>query len=97
MLHFDKDTNNLILKPILEDALLKGQILPRNYALIVDRREIFAGRQSYYYAAPFGIEKLSKDELVEVEKRRELIGYGKISETQIIIKTKNSYQVQIIE
>ena len=97
LLHFDADTNNHILKPILEEALHKGEIPPRDYAFIIDRREIFAGRPSYYYCVPFGIEKLSKDELTEVEKRRELINYGKISETQVIIKTKNSYQVKIIE
>lgn len=97
LLHFDKDTNNHILKPILDEALLKGQILPRDYAFIVDRREIFLGRPSYYYCVPFGIENLTVEQLAEVEKRRELIDYGKISETQIIVKTKNSYQVKIIE
>jgi hypothetical protein len=97
LLHFDKDTNNFFLKPILDRALLNGEIYPRNYAWLIDRREIMGGRPSYYYHVPFGIEKLSKSEMEEVERRREMIGYGKVSETQIITKKKHSYRVTFID
>jgi hypothetical protein len=33
----------------------------------------------------------------EVERRREMIGYGKVSETQIITKKKHSYRVTFID
>jgi len=97
MIHFDTDTNNYILKPILDEALRKGDILPNNYAWIIDRRLVNSGKAPYYYKIPYGIENLTKDKKIEVDQRREKIGLGKLSETQIVVKKKNYYKVKYNE
>lgn len=97
MIHFDTDTNNYILKPILDKALRKGYILPSNYAWIIDRRLVNRGKLPYFYKIPFGIENLTIDKKIEVDKRREKIGLGKLCETQIVVKKKNYYKVKYIE
>lgn len=97
LLHFDSDTSNVVLKPILDQALAEGNISPMNYATIEDRRRVTAGKAPYYYAIPFGIEKLPAEEVDKVNQRRQQIFLGKVSESQIIKKTKKYYRVITLE
>lgn len=97
LLHFDKDTSSLILGALLDSALTKGDISPRNYAQIADRRALMSGRDPVYFSIPIGVEKLNDIERELIDKKRESIFLGKMKETQIIIKTKRYYQVRVID
>jgi hypothetical protein len=94
LLHFDRDTGNLILKPILDKALADGDIEPNGYAWIVDRRLIYG--ELYYYAIPWGVEKLSPKEIDEINKRRKAIGLRNLFEGVEIIRKANEVQVNKI-
>ena len=52
-LHFDRDTNNRVLLPILDTALLKNEIDPGFYARITDRHRYWYGYPQLYYAHNF--------------------------------------------
>jgi hypothetical protein len=81
ILHYDDDSTNAIMKPILDSALYAGDISPENYAWIVDRRLLWdQHKPAWYYQWPTGVEKLSKEELAEVDRRRYLIGLGGVYE-----------------
>lgn len=88
LLHFDKDTNNTILQPIFDKALVKGQINPYQYALILDRHLYVSELPQKYYAWPMlrADPKLSEEEIKQINNLREDIGiYGNeiiISETR---------------
>jgi len=97
MLHFDVDKENKKLNPMLLEALSNGDIKPRDYGLIVDRRMIFAGKDPVYYIAPFGLDKLTKQQIEEVDKTRIKIGLPTLADGQKIIQTKNSYIVTYID
>lgn len=82
LLHFDKDTGNIILKPILDKALAEGDLLPRDYAWIVDRRRAWTSKnpQLPYYFMPNGLDKLSEEEILEINQRRKAIGLRNLFE-----------------
>lgn len=76
LLHYDKDTDNSILKPLLDAALYTGGLSPENYAWIADRRASWVRREEPYYyqlparpGQPFPAEKL-----YEINRRRGSIG-----------------------
>lgn len=93
MLHFDYDGNNKILEPYLNKAILSGNISPKNYAQIVDRRRINLKEDPMYYVIPFGYEKLTEEQKKEVDKKRASIGLLPVSKSQTIIRKKNSIRV----
>ncbi len=78
LLHYDVDSTNEIMKPVLDSALIQGDIWPQHYAWIIDRRMMWGqGKLPYYYEfSKKGIEKLSATEMEEVNRRRRLIGLG---------------------
>lgn len=90
LLHYDADTDNTIMKPILDSALINGDISPENYAWIADRRLLWdQGKPAYYYQMTTGLDKLSKEEIEEINKRRYLIGLGGVYEGRTITKKGN--------
>ncbi|PCI94491.1 MAG: hypothetical protein COB15_13930 [Flavobacteriales bacterium] len=98
LLHFDKDEDNQILKPIIDKALIEGDIEPSDYAWIIDRR-LSWGRQRkdpYYYQMPIGAEILSEGEVVEVNRRRKEIGLRKLFEGIEIKKDDMSISWKIL-
>ena len=98
LLHFDRDTNNVILGPILDSALVTGKIKPRDYAWIVDRRYMSVGKTPPYFHIPtVNYEMLSAEEKANVDMRRIQIGLGKVSETQIIVRTRNGFKVKYLD
>jgi len=79
LLHFDKDTSNVVLQPILDKALANGQITPGRYALILDRHLYACRLPQKFYAWPMlrSNPELSKEDITEIIKLRESIGmYG---------------------
>lgn len=95
LLHFDKDQDNSILKPIIDKALLNGEIEPDDYAWIIDRRLTWGqGKKPYYYHMPFGLDKLSKEEISEINERRRSIGLRKLFEGVEIKKDDMSISVK---
>ncbi|MFM1998414.1 MAG: hypothetical protein RL204_361 [Bacteroidota bacterium] len=98
MLHFDRDTNNVILGPILDSALVTGKIKPRDYAWIVDRRYMSVGKNPPYFHIPtVNYEMLSAEEKANVDLRRIQIGLGKVAETQIVVRTRNGFKVKYLD
>jgi hypothetical protein len=74
LLHFDEDTNNRILKPILTKYLKSGEIFPSDYARIIDRHHSRDGKQVYYEWRPCLYELLSNQEKERVSQARKEIG-----------------------
>ena len=95
LLHFDRDSTNTILKPILEKGLLDGDISPEKYAWIVDRRLSWGlGKEQYYYQIPMGAEDLTPKQIEEVNERRKSIGLRKLNEGIKITTTESSMTVK---
>lgn len=77
MLHMDKDLDNIKLKPILDDAFNDGYLGPIGYAWIVDRRRIWGPKKIepyYYHMTSEYYDNLSKNEIIEINRRRDSIG-----------------------
>jgi hypothetical protein len=95
LLHFDKDQDNSILKPIIDKALLNGDIEPDDYAWIIDRRLSWGqGKKPYYYHMPFGLDKLSEEDINKINDRRRKIGLRKLFEGIKISKDDMSLSVK---
>lgn len=95
LLHFDKDKDNSILKPIIDKALLNGDIEPDDYAWIIDRRLSWGqGKEPYYYHMPFGLDKLSEEDINKINNRRRKIGLRKLYEGIKITKDDMSVSVK---
>jgi hypothetical protein len=77
LLHYDSDTLNKVLEPILDAALDRGKLLPMDYARIIDRHtNNFTSLQKYWTWPCTSESKFNFSEL-EVMKKRESIGiYG---------------------
>ena len=76
LLHFDRDTNSLILEPILKNALTNNKITPFTYTHIVDRH-LYNTSKTQRYWTWFLIDadpKLSQKEIERILKLREEIG-----------------------
>lgn len=65
--HFDADSLNLVLQPILDSALKRNEISPEFYSWIIDRHRANFGAQPIYYES-FNDYKMYK--LLTEEKRR---------------------------
>lgn len=79
LLHMDRDKNNEILKPILDKAYDSGQLGPRGYAWIIDRRRAWGSEklEPYYYHMPSEkYDSFSKEQRQEIDRRRDSIGLG---------------------
>jgi hypothetical protein len=77
ILHMDRDRNNEIFKPILDEAYNNGQLWPTGYAWIVDRRRAWGDDQlePYYYHMPSKeYEKFDLQRINEINRRRDSIG-----------------------
>ena len=78
LLHYDVDTNNIVLSPILDKALEEGSILPKEYAMILDRHSFFINNTQTYWMWPCSSkgDKLpfKETEILEILERRESIG-----------------------
>jgi len=78
--HFDKDTNNFILEPIMNKALDEGEICPFHFAAILDRH--LSGKyevQKYWVWPHTSRTKFSftEAEIPQILQLRESIGiYG---------------------
>lgn len=96
LLHYDRDTLNRVLEPILDKALNKGGLLPLDYAMIIDRHLYnYSKFQKYWTWSCMSESKFNFSEL-EVMKNRENIGlYGlRVSQEYkkgvwILINSKN--------
>lgn len=74
LLHADFDLENDILGEILYEALSKGEMKPKSYAEIMDRRANFRGEEMIYYQVPWGYNSLIEEEKSEISRRRNKIG-----------------------
>ncbi len=93
LFHFDKDTNNLVLQPILDEALEKGQINPYSYAIILDRHLNSCQLPQKYYAWPIlsSDPQLSEEEIDQINKLREDLGLFR--DEIVITETKGHWIV----
>lgn len=76
LLHFDDDTNNVILKPILDEAFSKGYVSPVLYSSLLDRHEYNTMGTQKYWAWPY-VDKdpgLTKEEIEKANFERSQIG-----------------------
>lgn len=95
LLHFDTDQDNSILKPIIDKALFNGDIAPDDYAWIIDRRLTWCqGKDPYFYHMPFGLDKLSEEEIKIINERRRKIGLRKLYEGIEITKDDISIAIK---
>ena len=81
LLHMDRDLDNVKLKPILDDAFNHGYLDPTGYAWIVDRRRIWGPKKIepyYYHMRSEHYDDLTKNEIIEINRRRDSIGLGPI-------------------
>ena len=77
MLHVDRDLDNIKLDPILDDAFNDGYLDLIGYAWIVDRRRIWGPNKTkpyYYHMRSEHYDNLTKNEIVEINRRRDSIG-----------------------
>jgi len=77
LLHMDRDKQNKIFKPILDEAYNSGQLWPRGYAWIVDRRRAWGDEElePYYYHMPSKkYDNFNMEQINEVNRRRDSIG-----------------------
>lgn len=77
ILHMDRDKNNRIFKPIIDEAYNSGQLWPNGYAWIVDRRRAWGedDLEPYYYHMPSNIyDDFSVEMKREIDRRRDSIG-----------------------
>ena len=80
ILHFDRDTGNKLLRPILDEALQDDLIDPRDYATIIDRHFYVHGDQQQYFEYQFcDFLDLSESEKEKVLENRHKIGLNKFS------------------
>lgn len=93
ILHFDKDTSNRILGNVLEKALKSGDLLPADYAWIIDRHLNASGKRQLYYSMAFNRENLSEAEKNEFNGNRASIGLGRLQDI-IVIKKGNSIKIK---
>lgn len=79
LLHMDRDKQNKVFKPILDEAYNNGQLWPRGYAWIVDRRRAWGDEklEPYYYHMPSKkYDSFNREQINEVNRRRDSIGLG---------------------
>lgn len=98
LLHFDLDSGNVIMLPIIDSALIAGKIKPKDYAWTVDRRRMNSGFPPLYYHIPtINYENLSAEEKARIDERRASIGLLPISQGQVIMRTRNGFKVKYID
>lgn len=88
ILHFDKDTSNFIMSDKLNHALENGDLMPKDYAWIIDRHLSATGKKQIYYSIAIDMENLTQEEKKEYDKNRFSIGLGKLQD--IVIKKKGN-------
>jgi hypothetical protein len=97
LLHFDRDSLNEELGPVLEPALKTGEIDPEQYAWIADRRLSWAqGKEPRYYQLPVGDALNDPARLEAINRRRASIGLPDIAES-FSISSKGSKTVITIQ
>ena len=78
LIHFDRDTNNAVLEPVLRKALNEGKIWPIDFAVIIDRHLKGDMKiQKYWLWPDFKSKKkysFTKEDIPEIIKLRENIG-----------------------
>jgi len=76
LLHFDNDTNNRVLGPIIEKALSKGFITPLSYSLLLDRHLYHTTGTQKYWAWPLlsWDPQLNQEEIDKANDFRKKIG-----------------------
>lgn len=84
ILHYDKDTSNHIMIDALNSALMNGDILPRDYAWIIDRHLDFARKKQRYYTLAFELETLTQVEWDHYNENRASIGLGKLQDLKVV-------------
>lgn len=93
LLHYDRDTANQIIGEVLKQALYSGDIKPSDYAWIIDRHLMYAGKKQKYLSIPIGIDQLSKAQIREINKERQSIGLKPMRSIKII-KKKNGVVIK---
>lgn len=80
LLHFDNDKNNKVLQPILDEALINGQISPFTYAKILDRHSNNCCKTQQFWTwtdIRYNLSFFDESEIAKVLKARKSIGlYG---------------------
>lgn len=77
LLHMDRDKKNKIFKSILDEGYNSGQLLPRGYAWIIDRRRAWGEDklEPYYYHMPSKeYDNFNMEQINEINRRRDSIG-----------------------
>lgn len=96
VLHYDKDTNNIIMKDILMNALYDGKITPQNYAWVVDRRLNWGPSKAdpyYYQIVTKKFSMLADSEKQEIDNRRYLIGLKPLSEINVTVLPNGGFSI----
>lgn len=81
LLHADFDLDNKLLGDLMYNAVGSGEMLPRDYAGIIDRRCNFGGRPYVYFEVPIGYDDLSASEKEAVTKKRSTIGLRSVEKS----------------
>ncbi len=74
--------------PILKEALVKGEYLPRNYAWMYDQSLMFKQEEPYFYFGIALVDHLSDDKKMEIDKRRKEHGIKPLEST--IVKKRGN-------
>lgn len=83
-LHADFDLHNQLLGDLIRLHHRMGNLDPRDYASIIDRRCNFRHEPPYYYQVPMGYDSLTKDEKEVVKRRRKSIGLRDVEDCMVI-------------
>lgn len=88
-LHADFDLDNALLGSFLYEHVFNGNVDPKDYASIIDRRCNFRGEKPYFYQVPIGYDDLSNQEKETVKQRRREIGIRDVLETMVVERLPN--------
>lgn len=86
LLHYDKDTANHVMGEILHEALLAGEIPPKDYAWIIDRHLLNAGQKQRYFTIPTILRPLTEEEKRYFNQNRKEIGMDPVENVKIKVK-----------
>lgn len=84
LLHSDFDLHNEMLGTIMLENVMSGNMNPRDYASIIDRRNNYRGEAPLYYETPIGYDNLTEHEKEQITLRRRAIGLRSVEDSMSI-------------
>lgn len=93
LLHFDSDSNNLILEPYLNEALNQGKLLPKHYAYIIDRHLWVNHENQKYWTWPLASKSkpqiTEEDIKIALKNREDIYLFG----TKLYLEQKGNFWI----